>query len=180
MIFTLVLLVLLLLSAMAMVRSFGTSLTMAGNIGFKRDLANQGERAMAKAITAFNSGVLATSKAREADLPSAHYYAAQLGSDSHGMPLMLIKDSLFSGAGGDILDSDSGVTIRWVIDRLCHSTGAFNPSTCVSVKLSDTKGGSNWQAAQKVGQEYQPVYRISVRVTGPRNTQTYLQTTFTR
>jgi type IV pilus assembly protein PilX len=180
MFFTLVTLVILLLAVTGLVRSFGTSLTLAGNIAFKRDLANQGERAMAQAITQFKSGgALVTSSAREANLLDSNYFAAALASDSHGIPLMLINDSIFSGTGGDITDSNTNVTIRYVIDRLCDSAGAFNSSTCVSVKLTNTEGGTGWLARSKVGKENQPVYRISVRVAGPRNTQAYLQSTFT-
>jgi type IV pilus assembly protein PilX len=178
--FTLVILVVLLLATTALVRSFDTSLSMAGNIAFKRDLVNQGERAMTKAIAQFKSaGALATSSAREANFAGSNYYATRLASDSHGIPTMLIRDSLFVGTAGDITDTNTNVTIRYVIDRLCDSTGAFSSSTCVSVKLTNSQGGSSWNATSKVGQEYQPVYRISVRVTGPRNTQAYLQATFT-
>ena len=40
-------LMLMMLGAVAMVRSFGTSSVLAGNLAFRRDLTNQGERGVA-------------------------------------------------------------------------------------------------------------------------------------
>jgi type IV pilus assembly protein PilX len=182
MILTLIALVLLLFSTMALVKSFDTSQTMAGNIGFKRDLANQAERGMAMAIGKFVSsgGPLVTKAARESNLLSSNYFATKLDSDSHGIPKVLIKDSDFTGTDADISDSGTNVKIRYVIDRLCHSTGAFDVNTCVSVNNWNTQGGTGFLEKWKVGDAAKPIYRISVRVNGPRNTQAYLQTTFAR
>lgn len=174
---TLILLTLLMLSAVALIRSSETSLTMAGNIAFKRDLTNQGERAMTKAIAAFKAGALNSASTRTSDLLSSNYFATAQASDSHGLPIMLIKDSAFTGTASDITDSASGVTIRYMIDRLCTSPGAFNLNTCVSLRSMPNKGGDVTRP-DPISAEYRPVYRISVRVTGPRNTQAYLQSTF--
>ena len=54
--FSLIALVVLLIAAVALMRSFNTSLFTSGNIAFKRDLQNQGERAVDKVLTAFRSG----------------------------------------------------------------------------------------------------------------------------
>lgn len=175
---TLILLVLLLLSTVALMRSSETSLIMAGNLAFKRDLTNQGERGMTKAIAAFKSGALSSSSARTDNLLSSNYFATAQASDSHGLPIMLLKDSAFTGTAGDITDSASGVTIRYMVDRLCNSTGAFDYNTCVSLRSMPNKGADVTRPDPVSANEYRPVYRISVRVTGPRNTQAYLQSTF--
>jgi type IV pilus assembly protein PilX len=65
-----------------------------------------------------------------------------------------------------------------VIDRQCAAAGSFDATTCVYVPGSSDAGGTNW--LKKAGAEYVPVYRISVRVSGPRNTQVFLQTTLSR
>lgn len=185
MLITLIALSLIMLSAMGLIRSFDTSLSMAGNLAFKRDLVNQGERGMAKAITLFNSGALSTTAAREANSLSNNYSATMLATDPHGIPLKLINNTTFLAtpamtAAADFSDSTTGITVRYVIDRLCATAGKFDNTSCVSLKSTAGQGGSATLAASKVGQEYMPVYRISVRVTGPRNTQSYLQTTITR
>lgn len=178
-ILALIILVLLTLSTTALVRSFDTSLIMAGNIGFKRDLVNQGERAMTKAISAFKTGTLASTSARKNTILTLNYFASRLETDSTSIPKILIKDSTFTGTAGDITDSATGVTIRYVIDRLCHATGDFSQDSCVSAKASSGNSGSASNALSKVGTSVQPVYRISVRVSGPHNVQAFLQSTFT-
>lgn len=181
---TLIAMVLILLSTVALIRSFDTSLSMAGNLAFKRDLVNQGERGMAKAIALFTSanGALASSTARESNSLANNYSATALATDGHGIPLALLNDTTFTAAGmsgSDITDSTSGISVRYVIDRLCNATGEFNASSCVSANIGASRGGSASKLKKSSGQ-MQAIYRISVRVTGPRNTQSYMQTTMTR
>ncbi len=58
--FCLIILVVLLAGGVAVMRSMDTSLVGAGNLAFKRDLVNQGELAIAKAMREFQaSGALA-------------------------------------------------------------------------------------------------------------------------
>ncbi len=185
MIITLIALSLLMLSALALIRSFDTSLSMAGNLAFKRDLVNQGERGMAKAIALFNTGPLVTEGARNGNSLTNNYSATTLNSDSHGIPLVLINNAAFLAAGmssgADVSDASTGITVRFVVDRLCTTAGvAFSSDKCIGFKQTSSQGGTSRDAEKKVGQEFQPVYRISVRATGPRNTQAYLQTTITR
>jgi hypothetical protein len=66
----LIVLAIMLIGAAAMVRSMNTSLVNAGNIGFKRDLTNQAERAAATALTLLQTGALATVAARQGGLPN--------------------------------------------------------------------------------------------------------------
>ena len=69
--FSLIALVVLLIAAVALMRSFNTSLFMSGNVAFKRDLQNQGERAMDSVLTEFRTGALNTATARsELDVSS--------------------------------------------------------------------------------------------------------------
>jgi len=178
---TLLAMVILLISAVALIRSFDTSLLLSGNLAFKRDLVNEGERGMAAAIALFNSGALATDSSRAADVPASNYSASILAVNARGIPLVLVNDSTFASKGmsaTDITDSSTGVKIRTVIDRQCAAAGSFDATTCVYVPGSSDAGGTNW--LKKAGAEYVPVYRISVRVSGPRNTQVFLQTTLSR
>ncbi|KAF7600227.1 MAG: hypothetical protein CGU28_03815 [Candidatus Dactylopiibacterium carminicum] len=176
---TLLVMVILLVSSVALLRSFDTSLLLSGNLAFKRDLVNQGERGMAKAIAAFNNGALSDDSAREANIGTINYSASILSSNAKGIPEVLLSTSKYSAAGMAGTDiSDNGVTIRTVIDRQCASAGEFSISTCVYVPGYSDTGGTSW--LKKAGSEYVPVYRVSVRVDGPRNTQVFLQTTLVR
>lgn len=177
-VFTLLAVVLLLIASVALVRSFDTSLNLAGNMAFKRDLVNQSERAIAKAIAVVSIGVLASDTTRQTNSLTNNYFATTLGSEAHGIPTVLIDDSAWTTAGltatADIVDTTSSVKVRYVIDRLCLSgTVASSTVNCAISALGADKGGTIW--IKRAGGSSLPVYRISVRVTGPRNTQTYVQ-----
>jgi len=200
--FSLIALVVLLLAAVALVQSFGTSLFMSGNIAFKRDLQNQGERAVDKALTAFRAGgPLDSPAARANNLASSNYSASVLPGDAEGIPNALQNDSTFTGIGSSANDItpaseptlvNQAVSIRYVIDRMCATAGdetALGASQCVLANNPVPAGGS---ASNLLGADRAPlcatcasaapqgvVYRLSVRVTGPRNTQAFFQSTFT-
>lgn len=170
---TLIALVVMMIGAVALVRSFNTSLIAAGQLSFKRDLMNRGEVGLAAAKTALTSGALNTDLLRQSNLLSANYFATLRSNNDNaqGVPKDLIKDADFTGTLSDI--QADGVTIRYIIERQCTNTGAFSPSTCsVFTKPSATSGG---ERRELVGAEYGPIYRVTVRIKGPRNTTTYLQ-----
>ncbi len=174
---TLLALVLLLLAAFAMVKLSDTSTMLAGNLAFQRDLTNQAERAFVKARSALVSGGLSAETARNANQLALNYSASRLATSANGIPQVLISDSAYAAFGLTAAElGDNGVTVRYVIDRLCLAAGEFSDASC-EVTTSDTdKGGSS--SARKPGAEKRPVYRVSVRVTGPRSTQAFFQSTF--
>jgi type IV pilus assembly protein PilX len=183
----LVALVALLSASVALVRSSDVGLLQAGNLAFQRDLQNRAERGVLAALDQFGSaGKLAQDADRTSSNLTINYSAQRLATDVRGIPLALLSQTNFDKAGMnvdmDIVDALDGVVVRTVIDRLCASTGAYNASTCTNFdpavgQKPDPK--DSYQPIQLRGEEL-PVYRISVRATGPRNTQVFLQTTLTR
>ena len=193
--FSLIALVVMLIASVALIRSFQSSLFTSGNIAFKRDLQNQGERAVDKVLTAFRTGNLNTPTARAAHQVASNYSASMLPVNAKGIPNALQNDSTFAAVGvalNDITPASQQVTIRYVVDRLCVTVGAestLGPTSCVVADNLVPAGTSsaNWQSAERslgVGggtPTGQPgvVYRLSIKVTGPRNTQSFFQSTFT-
>lgn len=179
--FTLIALVVLLLAGVGLIRAMDVGLLQAGNLAFRRDLANQAERGIAKAVTLLNSGALATESAREADSLANNYSATRLATNAQGIPTLLTSDAAFTAAaftGADITDSTTGVTVRWVIDRQCAATGSMLSTSCATaLSGSDSAADDRYRF---VNAESLPVYRISVRATGPRNTQAFFQATVVR
>lgn len=162
---TLITLAILMISTGALVRSFETTLTMAGNLAFKRDLINHAERGVVVAMQAVEGGTLGT-----ANVSASNYSASALASNANGIPNVLINDSSFSFSGADISDAGNGVTVRYVIDRQCNAAGAVDiQRACSFVNIGTDEKPS-----------YQAVYRITVRATGPRNTRAFVQATVTR
>lgn len=194
MIFALIALVIMLIGAVAVVRSSTTSLALAGNLGFKRDLTNQAERAVAVVLQEMQTGALADEVQRQTHVPLQNYRATQFSGAAEitpqGVPRALLSDAAFAAVGTsarDIEVADMGVTLRYVVDRLCAQTGVAETNSCVmaDAEVSSAANSSTPQTAEfgsAGGQGAVPqqvVYRLSVRVTGPRNTQAFFQTTFT-
>ena len=179
MIITLIALVALLAASIALVRSFDSSMLQAGSLAFKRDLVNQGERGMARAMNLLASGALAGA-ATIADVKKSNYSAVELSSNADGIPVMLVDDKVYAASGmaaEDITDATAHVTIRYVIDRMCSQVGAASAGSCVMAPLTTESDKSVDDRYRTVNPEKRPVYRISVRVTGPRGTQAFFQST---
>jgi hypothetical protein len=128
-------------------------------------------------------GILATSGVTDADLISANYKSTTLTTNSQGVPTaLLVSDLNFPAYGATANDIpgpvNSNVTIRYVIDRMCNRTGVASSATCVQSTGIPTGGTHNRNTA--VAPPSATVYRLSVRVSGPRSTQVFLQTTFTK
>lgn len=188
--FALIALLVLMIGAVALVRSFNTSLFNTGNIGFKKDLQNQSERAATVILTALDTnGGLSTPPQRAASTQARNYSASMLASNEKGIPLALLTDAAFSTVGdpaNDIDLTDQNVKIRYVVDRLCATAGnetTLGAGVCV-VAAGATKddGSADDQKGKEKGSampgEGQIVYRLSIRATGPRSTQAYFQSTF--
>lgn len=179
-IFALITLVILLIGAVAISRSITASQFVLGNIGFKRDLTNQGERALQIAMAAVrDTGVLATETARSANLKSANYSAALLPTNPQGIPMALLSDDAFAliGTAPDIKVDDMGVKIRYVIDRLAIKEGTCSSDTC-TMAAQKVFGTASSELVKPPPPE-QPIFRITLRVTGPRKTLSFFQSTFT-
>lgn len=179
---TLLALVIMLLGAVALLRSFSASTTLAGNLAFKRDLVNQAERAAVVAMATLQTGALAGEAARAAHLQASNYRAAMLPTNDQGIPLALLSDAAFTAvasAANDIVVAEQAVRLRWVLDRLCTDPGTelvLGTDRCTVGPTPDARGGS---ASDPVVATQQPqvLYRLSIRVDGPRNTQAFFQTT---
>ncbi len=182
MVVALITLVVLLIGAVAMMRSMSNSLTASGAYGFKRDMANQGARAMAKVRDLVVTGSLASAASRQSDNLALNYTATMLTTSAEGIPVALLADDAgFAAAGvvgNDIHVDDMQVVIRYTVDRLCTAAGPASDSTCMIAGSPAPTGGVNGNPPPKPPPP-QAVYRLTVRVTGPRNAQAFYQSTFT-
>jgi Tfp pilus assembly protein PilX len=193
-VFAMIALVIMLIGAVAIIRSMNSAQFNIGNIGFKRDLSNQSERAVQAAMDAVRgSGVLADPTVRLTNLKSANYSAVKLTNNAQGIPTALLSDTEFATVGtatNDIVVSDLNVTLRYVVDRLATTTGSCSTDTCIVANQTVFGGSSSeWINSQTnsgapsnpnpSAVPQQPIYRLTVRLTGPRNTLSFFQSTFT-
>ena len=191
--FGLIALAIMMIGAVAIVRSMNTSLFNAGNLGFKRDLTNQGERAVVQVLDQMRVGVLNTEASRQVTSIARNYRASLFTGaelNAQGLPVALLDDVAFAAVGSPLNDidvPDMGVTVRYLVDRLCQSVGAADPSQCTTAETrpSLARSGTELLRAEDgspAGAGALPpqiVYRLSIRVDGPRQTQAFFQTTFT-
>lgn len=181
MVVALITLALLMIGAVAAIRSMSVSLNSVGNFAFKRDMTNQAERAMQLASAALVTGALSGQTAREADNATQFYSATMLPSSPQGIPTALLQasnDAAVPGLGYVDLASggnDQGTRLHYVIDRLCLNNGPLDQTTCQTASVQ-IQGGPGQPALTAPAQA---LFRISVRVTGPRNSQSFYQATFT-
>jgi Tfp pilus assembly protein PilX len=180
-IYTLIILLILTVGAVALLRSMNTSLFTAGNLAFRRDLVNQGEQAVAYVTTQFQSGALSTSAVTVNNVPAQNYSASILATNPQGVPNALLSNTAFAAVGtttNDITGATSDVQIRYVIDRLCSVAGTAIGTQCVQAAAAPT--GVTATGTTQIPPPSATVYRLSVRVSGARGTQVFLQTTFSR
>lgn len=177
---TLLAMVVLLIGLVAILRTVDTAGLMVGNIAFRRDLTNRAEQAIAVARATLAGGSLSTT----ADNTTLHYSATKLANSSAtGVPAILDNDDSSAGYnhvyGSDLAETtgDATIKLRYVIDRQCNSgTTTFGTSACEYVSNPpQTKGVSQ---DRSLNGSTRAIYRISVRVTGPRDTVAYFQTTY--
>ena len=181
-IFTLIILLILTIGGAALVRSMQNSLFTAGNLAFRRDLMNQGEQAVSTALKQFKAGG-ALVNATNADLAAANYKSSILATNPQGVPTVLLNnDAAFAlvGTAPDLTGATPDVKIRYVIDRLCSVTGPASSTLCVQSSANASGGSSFSSYGGSVPPPTATVYRLSVRVSGARSTQVFLQTTFTK
>ncbi|SIR39732.1 MmpS family transport accessory protein [Pseudacidovorax sp. RU35E] len=178
-IFCLIVLVVLLAGGVAVSRSMNSTLSGVGSLAIRRDLVNQAEQAIAVAMNATYpvNGSAAANKA-------LNYSPTPLAVNDMGIPLALLSDATFAtvASAADLQGSTNSVAIRYVVDRLCdiatQSATDQGRSHCVPI-TREAVGGSA-QLASRAPPPVQPVYRVTVRVTGPRNLQVFVQSSFTK
>lgn len=173
----LVMLAAMIMAAVSLIRTVDTAMVIAGNLAFK-------QAGTASADVALNNAgdwiFAAGSTALENNDTSQGYYATSTG-------LILTDDAVWAD-GASALASGSGISagvdssgneIRYVIQRMCQATGAANTGNCLfgaaNVSSSSKKGGSYNNIGGVVTLSASPMYRVTVKVSGPRNTVSYVQ-----
>jgi type IV pilus assembly protein PilX len=175
-IFTLIVLLILTIGGVALVRSMHGSLFSAGNLAFRADLANQGEQAVSNVLASVKAGTFVNPTIN--DNPAANYSSQMLLTNAQGIPMALLDTATFNAVGVSANDitGTGNVTIRYIVDRMCSGSGTSTNTLCVQ---STAGPNSGVQPGNGLPPPTATVYRLSVRVSGPRSTQVFLQTSFT-
>lgn len=178
------------MAAVGLVRSTDTATQVASSLSFKQGATNDAEIAVNAAITwlaAQSQTSLASNNA------NAGYYATQLSTvDFTGQqtPGTSSDDVNWSGSGAGVraalvnagaADTNTGNSYAYIISRLCDQADMTinNPAnSCLTNETSSsgssTYGGSRY-GNRTVTSSLQGYYKVVVRVSGPKNTVSFIE-----
>ncbi|MFJ7567427.1 hypothetical protein ACIQW9_10755 [Herminiimonas sp. NPDC097707] len=177
----LIALVTIMLAAVALVRSVDTSSLIAGNIAFRRAATSSGDTGLESAIAWLSAEQIKD----QAKLPADQALNNTSGANGYYSNLVVpdridaVKttamwtDQVSARAGKDASDND----VRYIIERMCSTIEGEAPvaEKCV---FSDAESQTDSMVTGKppVDKSGSSVmFRVTVRVTGPRNTVSYIQ-----
>jgi type IV pilus assembly protein PilX len=192
--FALIALVVMSLAAVALIRSVDTSTMIAGNLAFRQSAATSADNGSEAAINWLGAERVAMDLAGKVvyidithssnvDNPAAGYYSnVRMNSD--------LTDGTFAWSNATsalaLPDPDaSGNTVRYIVERMCRTANVIPQRfNCLFTPLITGRDGSEVILPDGVcsgpgcplAQGLSPQLRITARVTGPKNTVSYIQT----
>lgn len=175
----LIALTVLLLAVAGLLRSTDTASVLAGNLGLKRDSVVQADQAIERALDQFRPGQpLSAAGATNTSAAAHNYSAVLLPADEHGVPLALRSGGAAFAAVGSVDNNlaTQGMTLSYLIERMCTAPGEASAAACSMYGIGEDVDGVDGK--EKPGKEPRPLYRVTVRATGPKDTSSYSQMTF--
>jgi type IV pilus assembly protein PilX len=186
----LLVLVAMTLAGVALMRSVDSGTLLSGNLAFRQSATASADRAMEAAIAVLR-GMSATALESDGGTGTG-YYAALPAADKDftgsATPTNTADDFNWAANAAKIPALDAaGNTAAYVVHRLCQGAGLLNVNTCTTW-LADAEGGAS-SSSLVAGETYRDptltpkpaamrgFYRITVRISGPRNTFSYVQAT---
>ena len=173
----LIALVVMSLAAVALIRSVDTNTMIAGNLAFKQAAISSADSGLETAI-----GWLATKAASggdtafDADDTANGFYST---SAADAKTLSAASTKLATGTQITAGQDTSGNTVRYVVQRLCRTTGAANTGSCLYGAPTDPTGTKGVKDASEAGGPSAAgtsvMFRVTVSVAGPKNTLGFIQ-----
>ena len=191
----LIALIALTLAGLALVRSVDTSNLIAGNFAFRQAALHANDVGVENAVTyllALRNNCAANREAMNQNYPDgcaagACRYYASMRDESRGLPagseigastMVAIDWNSGNLAGSQV---GNGFSVQYVIDRMCQTN---NPGDDVLVNCftGPRPPGNSFSESNLTSSKYaacddqiETFYRVTVRVTGPRNTLSMVQ-----
>ena len=170
----LIALVAMTLSALALVRAVNTTNLIAGNLSFRESAVLTGERSTEIALANWLTPN-ATGNALHGHSGTNGYRAFRADPAAGVSWDAFWNDALAAQAVAGAMDA-SGMTVAYVIHRMCDGLGAPHIVNCAKPPTGINVGGSQSAGGVAPISSSQVYYRITTRITGPRNTVAYVQT----
>lgn len=176
----LIVLVAITVAGIAMMRSVDTATLVTGNLAFEESATHAADQGIEAAMTMLDAK--RTASALDGNDAAAGYFATLVLGDSPdrttNQSWQEFWDSKLAAVAVKLPDEPFGNKIYYVVQRECPKTlppGAGNP--CVSSPAVTKASGNSEEAGEiELQAASQVYYRITVRVSGPRRTESYVQT----
>lgn len=173
----LIVLVVMTLAGLALMRSVSTSNVIAGNMAFQQAATHSADAGVEAAVT-FLEGSAAAALYTSVTSGGGVRYLAFRQDPAAGQTWDNFWTNSIPATAINTLPTDAaGNTVAYVIHRLCNNEGVPISVAACSTSPVDTGSSGNSQGAGVVALLAPPqtYYRITTRVSGPRNTLSYVQ-----
>lgn len=189
----LVALVVMSLAAVALIRSVDTNAMITGNLSFKQSAVVSSDRGVEAALVWVNATAIANLDSLNTNITGNGYYASfndsSASPDLDNIDVLKLdatwdnnKSKAVTGAGfTGVVEEDTGNSINYIIQRMC-SAAVTEPTkeACLYASSSEDNsshgGRSGQECCEIIAEGESPVYRVTVRVKGPKSTVSYTQT----
>lgn len=181
----LIALVVMSLAAAALVRSVDTNTTIAGNLAFKQSALVASDRGMETAMDWVRTQALANIDSLNTDnLANGYLATLTLNLDDTAVlknTATWANSAVATGSGiSSGVEDETKNEIRYIVQRMCRNAVAPAFDHCLfgagETQTSSAGGTDTYAGGPNVTTQNSPVYRVTVRVTGPKNTVSYTQT----
>lgn len=177
------------LAAVALIRSVDTNTMIAGNLAFRQTALTATDRGAESAIQWMDSTLGTDANSLNNHNLAQGYFATYVAEctgvqdpDGDEVDAIRLVDSC-----GVISTADDGLgnEIRYIVQRMCYDPVTSLPyeadeSTCMLGESEIGTGSFAVKDASEAGMQLDakqsPVYRVTVKVIGPKNTVSYAQT----
>jgi Tfp pilus assembly protein PilX len=176
MIMALIVLVAITVAAIALTRSVDTATLIAGNLAFKKSATRAADKGIEQAVAILKQKAIAGTL--DSNDPSNGYFATLRSNDS---PTTENWQSFWAtnyAAASYAMDVDQfGNQVSFVINRECANAAPPGAGgQCVASPAVTVAAGNSQEAGEiELATSSQIYYRITVRVSGPRRTESYVQ-----
>lgn len=190
------------LASVALMRSVDTSVLVAGNLAFKQTATNSGDSGVEGAVQWLTDTSNASASDPWADVAYAlnnddvlhGYYSST--KESEDDPEFLYKDTTWATAksapavgslykdgieyADATLTKPTGNVVRYIIQRMCRAPNqTLSAANCLFSDTSEDNRSKRVLRSDEAGggviSTSSPIYRITARVVGPKNTTSFIQ-----
>jgi type IV pilus assembly protein PilX len=185
----LIALVVMSLAAVALIRSVDTNSQIAGNLSYKQTAAissSYGIESVADTLGPLPMNNANTSNASTGYYAVCNTFDQGVTEPCNGRNLTAeaswvpgTTSNFANGLGVDAGVDAYGNTIQYIVERMCNAAAPFSRATCLlstSDPDNDTKRVQNEPVSGRpTKQNDLPIYRVTVRIAGPKNTVSFVQ-----